>query len=150
MIPVTLTIFLYKFLTPQSVEDSALLREYFLNELKNGHIFNLIVFAPIIEELTYRGPAYLVLLITIFTVAKFPDKKHLKITGDILYWLALLGFNYFWAAGHQYMITIFAYGLLMGWLMQKTKSILYPILFHIVNNTCSILAIYFSFSVIYK
>jgi len=151
MIPVVLTIFVHKILMPQSAEESAMLRDYFLSELKNGRgIFNFMVFAPVTEELVFRGPAFLVLLITLFVAAEFPDKKRLMVAGGVLYWLVLLGFNYFWAADHQYPITVFAYGLLVGWLMQETKSILYPMLFHAVNNACSMLAIYFGFSVVYK
>ncbi|TSC83349.1 MAG: hypothetical protein G01um101419_32 [Parcubacteria group bacterium Gr01-1014_19] len=97
--------------------------------------------APIIEELTFRGPAY-VLLLTLLLISYLYSKKTgkpstLQMTvwpgwtvAELIVWPMLLLLNYFWAIDHPYPATVFAAGLVLGWLMLKTKNILYCIVLH--------------------
>jgi len=116
-------------------------------------IYLSVVKAPIVEEILYRGPAYL-LLIFILILSKILSRRYSrpsifeqplfwKITlTDIYVWPVVLIPNYFWTIAHSYpwplLLQIFTYGLIWGWLMIKTRNILYNILIH---SACNALAL---------
>lgn len=151
MLPVALTIYLHDFIFGQPTGLKELLRDYYQNSLYHPkEVINFVIWAPIWEELVYRGPAYLVLLFTLLLLKKYPERKFLKTGGHALFILIALIPSYFWAIQHHYPITIFCYGLLWIWLMFQTRSIIYPIVFHSSMNAFAFLYIWFGAHSVYK
>ena len=67
MVPITFTVFLHDLFMNQAPELRELLRSYYRYSIyEPKEVFYLVVSAPFSEELTYRGPAYLLLLVGIF------------------------------------------------------------------------------------
>ncbi len=104
-------------------------------------IYDGAIKVPITEEIIFRGPAYallLVLLLISYLYSKKTGKPStLKKTvwpgwtiAELIVWPMLLLLNYYWAIDHPYPAAVFAAGLVLGWLMLKTKNILYCIALH--------------------
>lgn len=151
MLPVSLTVFIHQFFIEEPPDIKYLLKAYYLHGASNlKDAFHFVVEAPVVEELVYRGPAWIILLITLFLNKKFPNKA-LKITGYALTIAVLTISTLFWASLHgHYPITVFGYGLVWGWLMIQTRNIIYPMLFHSGSNALAMLFIYSGYHCIYN
>lgn len=150
MLPISLTVFVHQFFIEEPPDIRYLLKDYYKNGASNWEgIFQFVVKAPLVEELMFRGPAWLTLLLTLFLSKKFPHKA-VKITGYALTALVLVLPTLYWASRHgHYPITVFGYGLVWGWLMLKTRNILYPIIFHSASNAFAMLFIFSGYHLIY-
>lgn len=122
--------------------------------------YKVVIKAPVIEEITYRGPAFLILLLCglISMIYRFCGVKEvfldrklfLGITfTDIIVWPTILVADYFWAIQHPYPLTVFIGGIVFGWLLMKTRNIFYTILFHSFINAIFLITIVLGSNILY-
>lgn len=125
-------------------EMKEVLRSYFTDNLETFRgVYNFVILMPIKEELSFRGPAFLLLLVVLFYKEFLKIPAPLVLMGYAVIWFLLIALADKWANLHNHhTLTIFCCGLLWGWLMVKTKNIFYPILFHAASNAIALLAIY--------
>lgn len=100
--------------------------------------FILCIFAPIVEEMVFRG-AILRAILNIRFPSIFPGRKSGACTTNG-HWFAIIISALIFAAVHlnpAQMPHAFIIGLLLGWMYYRTGSILPGILFHWVNNTAT-------------
>lgn len=115
---------------------------YYLHGLDSPEgVAGMVVLAPLIEELKYRGPVWLIVLLTAALAAKSPKKKLVEAAGLIAAVAALVGLALFWAPGHRFPLTVFCYGMVWGYVLISTRSIIYPILFHAGSNAIAVIGI---------
>lgn len=117
------TAFYLLFPMPDSVIE--IFSEYFQNDI--GLAF-LMVVTPVLEELLFRG-----LILNGFLKRYKP--------GYAILFSALL-FALFHLNPWQ-MISSFVFGLFLAWLFVKTRSLLFPILAHIISNSLVVIVIHF-------
>ncbi len=108
-----------------------------------------LIAAPLKEELKYRGPAWL-LLMTLLGLAKWakkrgnsqpwPEKTLISLRGwqikvfHILVWPVIVWPTLIWALRHPYPLPVLACGLIFGWLLIRTRSLIQIILLHMLIN----------------
>lgn len=92
-----------------------------LNETQNGMLFYLqiLIFAPLLEEIIFRK--------ILFTGLNKKYNIYVALINSSLIF-SLIHFNFL-----QSFETFFG-GLLIGWIYFKTKSLIYPIIAHFLNN----------------
>lgn len=90
--------------------------------------------APLQEELRYRGPAFLLMIFLVYSagvwrrltkrksVLEYKLFRKISII-DLAIWPVLLFYNYHWAIDHAIPASTFAFGIVIGWLMLRTRSI---------------------------
>ncbi len=117
-------------------------------------IKDVVILAPIVEEVIYRGPAWaaLMLLFILAGIARtkgnplpWPEKTlfslrktEIKVWHAII-WPMIIFPTVAWALRHPDPVTIFAGGMVFGWLLVKTRSLSSVILLHMLWNTlCTI------------
>ena len=118
------------------------------------------IIAPIKEEVKYRGPAWLTLML-LLGLAKLAKRSgnpqpwtekilfclrgksvtiyHILIL--LLVWPIIITSAIIWMQGHNYPMPVFLIGLIFGWFLIKTRSLLHVILLHIVWNGLSFIPI---------
>ncbi len=115
---------------------------YYLHGLDSPEgVTGMVIVAPFIEEIKYRGPVWLIMLLTSALAARFSKKQLIETAGFILATATLVGLTLFWALGHRFPITVFCYGLVWGYVLIATRSIIYPILFHAGSNAIAVIGI---------
>src|SRR3989344_4609525 len=79
--------------------------------------FDLVVMAPLREEIKYRGPVWIIVLLTALLAWRFYQKERLiKVTGQVIAYLLLVYLTFVWASMHIfYPLTVFSYGLVYGY-----------------------------------
>lgn len=118
---------------------------YYDNALSDSwYIAELILLAPLREELAYRFPAWVALLALLLTAKIITHAKVSKIvwiTGLVAIWIFIMVGAYRWALPHDFPLTVFAYGIIWSWVMIATRNIIYPFIFHAASNAIAALAI---------
>ncbi|MEK7192086.1 MAG: CPBP family intramembrane glutamic endopeptidase [Patescibacteria group bacterium] len=115
--------------------------------------------APIQEEIIFRGPAFLAFISGWLAIKFFhwrgvqriflEKKLILGLTVlEFLVWPLIIVPAYFWAAMHPYAVPTFVSGLILGWLMIRTKNILYPIILHSAINILVLIGLKFGLRII--
>lgn len=101
----------------------------------------IIIVGPILEEIMFRGPVLLLFLLAIFLSNKFQLKpSYLKLISGILIISSgiLFGLVHLSNSGIYLLVPIIALisiqGMLYAWLTIKTRSIIWPILLHMLHN----------------
>ena len=118
-----------------------------------------VIQAPVLEEIVYRGPAWLILLGLLGLAAlmrrfgsqnPFPLWKVRRFTlAEVCAWAAGIFLTYLWAMGHPYPLPIFWSGLVLLWLMIKTRNICWGILLHAFVNLLAFIGIVLRISFAY-
>lgn len=111
-----------------------------------------VIKAPILEEIIYRGPAWLFLLFLLGAgrLLRADGNSHswlekdLKIrlgnktiaikTAEALVWPVAIVPTIYWALNHPFPPPVFAAGIVCSWVMIKTKLLLTAILLHMTLN----------------
>ncbi len=107
-----------------------------------GGVVNLVIQAPFQEELIYRGPVWLLAVLTGWAIRKHPGKKSVEYAAHALCALLLLPLNYVWAFSHcRYSYTIFAFGLVWGLCVILTRRLHYSMILHAGSNACAVIGI---------
>ncbi len=104
------------------------LAEYF----KPSYLLETVIEAPVNEELSVRGPAWLVLvffaLLTRFSAKAKSWLEYLKDCGlplvEIIFWGLLACLTSVWANYHPYPLPTFFLGMIFGWIIFKTQNCL--------------------------
>jgi len=151
LLPVALTVLVHNTFLQQEQQDTQILNEFYREAFGSLKlVLTFTILDPIKEEVIYRGPAWVLLLAFVFLWKKFPDKHYLKIVGYTLVTATLLVALYFWVRPHQYPLTLFGYGLVLGWLLIRTRNIFYPIILHICINSLALFGMMIGFHQIYQ
>lgn len=113
---------LYQILNENMFADTKFLADGLGSPLWLGTLLMAVVFAPLWEELTFRG----------FLLSAFAQTR-------LGFWGAALICNLLWTALHaQYgtagIVSVFASGLILSWLLWRTGSIWTPIIAHGIAN----------------
>ncbi|KEK26472.1 CPBP family intramembrane glutamic endopeptidase [Bacillus gaemokensis] len=124
---IVLNSFIITHLFPDATEQqSSALNLDILKQYRMLLIFGFAIFAPIFEELIFRG------IILRFFSQRFP------------FWIAAIGTSLLFGIAHTYspgvMLVTFIMGMLMAVLCKRTNSILPAMLFHMMNNTLAFLS----------
>lgn len=113
------------------------------------------------EEITFRGPAYAFLMTALlgtWMVRRKTGRTLLiarNIDGvpmhDIIAWIIAIAGTYVWAGvDHPYPLPTFAMGIVLAWVMIKTRNILWSIAIHAFINACAIISVkYLSINLLY-
>ncbi|MDP2695904.1 MAG: CPBP family intramembrane metalloprotease [bacterium] len=123
--------------------------------------YDVCVIAPIQEEITYRGPGYVALLLCL-GIGAILKKRHkeginefqipiwwkLTLT-DLIVWPLIIAPTIYWALLHPYPLPIFVGGIIWGWLMVKTRNIAYNIALHSSVNAIALIGMNLSFNILY-
>lgn len=150
MLLVSFTVFLHDFVLKQPPNLRILLKDFYFGRLQTfKNVVDFTLLDPLMEELTYRGPAYTVLLAFFFLGWKFQKEQLFKSIGFWAASVVLIILTFIWAKEHHYPITVFGYGMIWGGLMLYTKNILYPILFHAGANALACVGIVLGYHLIY-
>ncbi len=144
------------------------LMDFCANRMKEqtfGSAFKaMVIQAPIKEEFDSRGPAFALMLFLVGAAKlmrwwkKEESPLEYKFFGkisliDCAVWPMLLAYNYPWAMDHAAPASVFAFGLVLGWIMLKTKSIfslLYCVGIHAAANLMIITIAKSGFSAVYN
>ena len=113
---------LYQILNENMFADTKFLADGLGSPLWLGTLLMAVVFAPLWEELTFRG----------FLLSALAQTR-------LGFWGAALICNVLWTALHaQYgtagIVSVFASGLILSWLLWRTGSIRAPIIAHGISN----------------
>lgn len=109
-----------------------------------------IILTPIIEEVIFRGPAWLALLFLTGLIKVYKKYKksefwlEKKISGGIpiwhlFIWPLIIVPAIFWSMDHPYPLPLFIFGLILGWLLLKTGSLIQVIAVHMMFNAFSVI-----------
>src|SRR3990167_7261849 len=94
------------------------------------------------EEILYRRPVWIIVVITARLYRLFPDYKAIKWLGYGLSAVVLVVLASRWAPGRRFFpVPIFCYGLVWGYLVFATRNLLYPIIFHAGSNSIALIGI---------
>ncbi|MCL4881556.1 CPBP family intramembrane glutamic endopeptidase [Streptococcus suis] len=126
--------FIFQLLVPISESQNQTLVIQFVSAYPLVSFLSVVIFAPILEELIFRG------LLATYFFPKIADMKavgiYLVVTG------ALFSLVHMPATLPQFLI-YFTMGLNLGWLYLIKRDIRYPIALHMLNNGISYLMIVF-------
>lgn len=123
-----LAFFVLQLLLPMPESQNQKTVEVFVHSYPTIAFFAVVIFAPILEELIFRG------LLATYFFSKIPNLKtagvYLLLTGT------LFSFIHSPATISQFLI-YFIMGINLGWLYLLKRDIRYPIALHLVNNLLS-------------
>ncbi len=127
-------IFIFQLLIPISESQNQTLVIQFVSAYPLVSFLSVVIFAPILEELIFRG------LLATYFFPKMADMKavgiYLAVTGS------LFSLVHMPTTIPQFLI-YFTMGLNLGWLYLIRRDIRYPIALHMLNNGISYLMILF-------
>ncbi len=141
MIPVSLTVFVHNWVMREPPDTKEVLRNYYEQEFRTrGNILDFVLTTPIQEEILYRGPAFLLLMIFLWLSRRSEKYGNVfRKTGYALSFALLIALTANWASYHDYPITVFGYGMVWGSLILTTRQFGYSIVFH---SACNIIALF--------
>ncbi|HEM3666472.1 TPA: CPBP family intramembrane metalloprotease [Streptococcus suis] len=126
--------FIFQFIVPVSESENQKQVVEFVSAYPLIAFSSVVVFAPILEELIFRG---------LFATYFFPKMADMKAVGIYLVVTgALFSLVHMPATLPQFLI-YFTMGLNLGWLYLFKRDIRYPIALHMLNNAISYLMIVF-------
>ncbi len=144
MFPATLLAAANQWLLPNPPDYHEVVSRYYNEVLQSrSDVYNFVVIIPAKEELSCRWPywaALIILLVLFRCFSKTPDKRiiwaaHIATAVPMVFATAL------WAKPHDYPVAVFAYGLIWGWLIFRTKNPFYSWMFHSASNAFSLVFI---------
>jgi len=110
-----------------------------------SRIIEFVIIAPLEEEFAYRVPAWIAFIILLLVVRNFvhteKGQKWTLLIGTASIWLFIIIAAIYWAAPHDFPLTVFAYGMIWSWVMMRTRNIIYPFLFHAGSNAIAAIAL---------
>lgn len=105
-------------------------------------ITDLVLRAPLEEEVLYRGPVWLIALLAALIFHKRAWNSAPRVAAYVICALVLLPLNYLWAFSHcYYPYTIFVFGLVWGGCAILTRRLHYCILLHAGSNAIAVLGV---------
>ena len=123
-------LFLYAFIKYDYLADSQAIADGLKSPLWLGTALMAVVFAPLWEELTFRG----------FLLSALAQTR-------LGFWPAALISNSIWTALHAYspagIASVFTAGLVLSWLMWRTGSMRVPVIAHATANLFAVGFAYF-------
>ena len=149
MAPVALTTGISRLIMTRP-KDKIVLNSYLIEEIeKPASVINFVVWEPVMEELIYRGPIWILMLLIVLIAKHFSNSKVYKYSTWSLLILALIISSVLWAIPHIYPLTFFLYGCVLGYIILRTRSVfslLYTIIFHMTMNSIALISLCLGFN----
>jgi|GEM_PF-3994197 len=149
MAPVASTALIGRLLLADA-KDRAMLSYYLTDEIANENtVRSFVLWEPINEEVIYRGPVWLLMLVFGVIAKKFPSGRFCKYFSlPILIVIAAIS-SFLWALPHIYPLTFLLYGSVLCYIILRTRSVfslIYTMIFHMAMNALALISIWSGFN----